>query len=244
MELKGKTALVTGGAIRVGKAIALALAERGADVAITYRSSEEEARETVEEIRARGVAGLAVRCDQRDPRRIPEAVREVEQGLAPPDVLINNAAIFRRTPFEQAALDDWDEHQEVNLRAPWLFARAVAPGMKSRGSGVILNMLDISVERPYRGYIPYTVSKAGLTTLTRMLAVELAPEIRVNGIAPGTVLWGEGIPEEQRQAVVDRTPLHRTGSPEDIAATALFLIEGPEYITGAIVPVDGGRRLA
>lgn len=243
MQLTGRTALVTGGAIRVGRAIALALAGRGADVGITYRSSAAEAEHTLAEIRALGVRAHGVRCDQRSPAEVAAAVREVEAALGAVDVLVNNAAVFRPTPFAEATLEDWDEHLETNLRGPWLFAQAVAPGMRARGEGVILNLLDIAVERPYPAYLPYVASKAGLEALTRGLARALAPQVRVNGIAPGTVAWPDDYPEEQKEATLTRTPLGRIGSPEDIAATALFLIEGSDFVTGVVVPVDGGRRV-
>lgn len=243
MQVKGSTALVTGGAVRVGKAIALALAERGANVAITYRSSEGPAQETAAELRAQGVQALAVRCDQRDPEQIRAAVREVEANLGPIDILINSASIFERTPFAEATLEDWDSHLEVNLRGPWLFSQAVGPGMQARGAGAIINMVDIAAERPFAGYLPYSVSKAGLVALTKGLARVLAPQVRVNGIAPGTVLWPEGYPEDQKAAYLEKTPLRRAGTPEDAATAALFLIEGSDFVTGVILPLDGGRSL-
>jgi len=245
MELNGRVALVTGGAKRIGREIALALAGRGARVGITYRSSAEEAAETVRELLELGGRGaaVAVQCDQRDPEQIHRAARFVEAELGPVDVLVNNAAIFNRTPFAEATLEDWDEHLEVNLRGPWLWAKALAPGMQARGAGVILNLVDIAAERPYPGYLPYTASKAGLVALTRGLARALAPQVRVNGIAPGIVLMPDDFPGEQTEALVKRTPLRREGSPTDVAATALYLIEGSDFITGAIVPVDGGLRL-
>lgn len=243
MQVKGSTALVTGGAVRVGKAIALALAERGANVAITYRNSEGPARETVAELLAHGVEALAVRCDQRDPEQIRAAVREVETTLGPIDILINSASIFERTPFAEATLEDWDSHLEVNLRGPWLFSQAVGPGMQARGAGAIINMVDIAAERPFAGYLPYSVSKAGLVALTKGLARVLAPQVRVNGIAPGTVLWPEEYPEDQKAAYLEKTPLRRAGTPEDAAAATLFLLEGSDFVTGVILPLDGGRSL-
>jgi NAD(P)-dependent dehydrogenase (short-subunit alcohol dehydrogenase family) len=243
MELEGRTALVTGGAIRVGKAIALALAERGANVGITYRSSAGDAAATLGLLRGQGVEAHAARCDQRDPYQVESAVLDVEQALGPIDVLVNSAAIFNRTPFADATLEDWDSHLEINLRGPWLFAKAVGPSMKSRGGGAIVNIVDIAADRPFPGYIPYSVSKAGLVALTRGLARALAPEVRVNAIAPGTVLWPDEYPEDQKDAILERTPLRRVGSPEDIARTVLFLVEGSDFITGAVVPVDGGARL-
>jgi len=243
MDLKGRTALVTGGAVRVGRAIALGLADRGAHVAVTYRSSEGPARETVAALQARGVRALAVRCDQRYPAQIRAAVEEIEAQLAPIDVLVNSASIFERTPFAEATLEDWDSHLEVNLRGPWLFAQAVGPGMQARGEGAIVNMVDIAAERPFAGYLPYSVSKAGLVALTKGLARVLAPQVRVNGIAPGAVLWPEDYPDDQKAAYLEKTPLRRAGTPEDAAAAVLFLIEGSDFVTGVILPLDGGRSL-
>jgi NAD(P)-dependent dehydrogenase (short-subunit alcohol dehydrogenase family) len=236
--------LVTGGAVRVGRAIALALADRGADVAITYRSSAGPAEETVADLRRRGVRATSIRCDQRDPEQIRAAVREAEATLGPIDVLVNSASMFERTPLPEVTLEDWDAHLEVNLRGPWLFAQAVGPAMQARGGGVIINLLDIAAERPFPTYLPYSVSKAGLAALTKGLARALAPEVRVNGIAPGAVLWPEDYPEEKKEAYLVRTPLARAGTAEDVAAAAVFLIEGSDYVTGAILPVDGGRSLA
>jgi NAD(P)-dependent dehydrogenase (short-subunit alcohol dehydrogenase family) len=243
MELKGRTALVTGGAVRVGRAIALALAARGAAVAITYLSSEEAARETAAEIAALGARALAVRCDQRDPAQVEAAVRQVEAELGPVDALVNSASIFRRTPFGEATLEDWDSHLEINLRGPWLFAQAVGPGMQARGEGAIVNLADIAAARPFTGYLPYSISKAGLVAMTRGLARLLAPEVRVNAVAPGAVLWPVGFPEEQKEAFLAKTPQRRAGRPEDAARAVVFLIE-EEFITGAVLPVDGGRGLA
>lgn len=243
MELKGRTALVTGGAVRVGRAIALALAERGARVGITYRNSEGPALATVHDLRARGVEAVAVRCDQRDPEQIRAAVRQVEAQLGPIDVLVNSASVFERTSFAEATLEDWDQHLEVNLRGPWLFAQAVGPGMQARGEGAIVNMVDIAAERPFVGYLPYSVSKAGLVALTKGLARVLAPQVRVNGIAPGAILWPDDYAEEQQAAYLEKTPLHRVGTPEDAAAAVLFFISGSDFVTGVILPLDGGRRL-
>lgn len=240
MSIEGQTALVTGGAIRVGRAIALRLAAAGARVGITYRSSADEAARTVDEIRRGGGEAHAVRCDQRDPPQVEAAVRELEAALGPVDILVNSAAIFERTPFAEATLEDWDAHLEVNLRGPWLFARAVGPGMQARGRGVIINMVDIAAERPFPAYLPYSVSKAGLVALTRGLARALAPQVRVNGIAPGAVLWPPDYPEEKKEAIIRKTPLGRAGTPEDIAEAVIYLVEGGPFVTGVILPVDGG----
>jgi len=243
MLVKGRVALVTGGAVRVGKAIALALAARGASVAITYRTSSHAADETVCELHAHDIAAMAVCCDQRIPDEVSAAARAVESGLGPVDILVNSAAIFERTTVEEATQEDWDSHLETNLRGPWLFAQAVAPAMKQRGQGAIVNLVDIAAERPFPSYLPYSVSKAGLVALTKGLAVALAPEVRVNGVAPGAVMWPPNYSDEQKHALIQKTPLQRAGCPEDIAATVLFLIEGSDFITGAILPVDGGRSI-
>ncbi len=227
--------------MRVGRAVCLALAGRGAHVGFTYLTSTAAAQETLARLRDLGVRAHAVRCDQRDPAQVEATVREIESALGPVDILVNNAAIFRRTPLETATLEDWDAHLEVNLRGPWLFVRAVAPGMRARGGGVIVNLTDIAADRPFPAYLPYSVSKAGLAALTRGLARALAPEVRVNAVAPGAVLWPDEFPEEQKQAFLAKTPLGRAGDPSDVAAAVLFLIEGSDFITGAVLPVDGGR---
>lgn len=241
--LVGRTALVTGGAHRVGRAIALALASRGANVAITYRGSVDEAGATVRELEKHCGRGLAIRCDQRCPDQIVLALGEIEAALGPVAILVNNASVFRRTPLEEASLEDWDEHLDVNLRGPWLFAQTLGPAMKARGHGVILNMLDVAADSPMAGYLPYSVSKAGLKALTLGLAKALGPEVRVNGIAPGVVMWPDALPEDQKQALLRRTPLRRAGTPEDVAEAALYLIERAPFSTGVILPVDGGLSL-
>lgn len=243
MELRGKTALVTGGAARVGRAIALAFADRGANVAITYLSSEEAAQETVAALQAHGVKAAAVPCDQGEPEQITAALAAVQEKLGPIDILVNNASRFDRTPVEEVTLEQWEAMQAVNLRGPWLFMQVLGPAMQTRGEGVILNMLDISVERPYVDHLPYCAAKAGLAVLTKGMARALAPQVRVCGIAPGAVEWPDDYPEAARQAYLRRTPLGRVGSAEDAAATAVFLVEGSDYLTGITIPVDGGRSL-
>lgn len=243
MEIAGKVALVTGGGVRVGRAIALALAERGADVAITYHTSAAGAAATAEAIAAHGRRSLAVACDQRDADRVAAAVAQIERELGPIDILVNNAAIFRRTPFPDLSEADWDDHLDTNLKGPFLFARAVAPGMRARGFGKIVQIADVCAFRPWSAYIPYCVSKAGIVALTQSLARALAPEVQVNAIAPGTVLWPEAVEETARARLLQRIPLGRVGDPDDVARTVLFLIEAGDYITGAVIPVDGGRLL-
>ncbi len=220
-----------------------AAAARGARVAFTYRNSGGPAAALAADLTQQGTTVRAVRCDQRDPEAIRAAVSEVETALGPVDVLVNSAAMFERTPFAEATLEDWDAHLETNLRGPWLLSQAVGPGMRARGCGAIVNLVDIAAERPYPAYLPYCASKAGLVALTRGLARVLAPEVRVNGIAIGTVLWPEDYPDAAKAATLSRTPLRRTGTPGDVAEAVVYLVERAEFVTGAILPLDGGRSL-
>lgn len=242
MELKGKVALVTGGARRVGRAISWELASHGALVVVHYRTSRAEAEELVAEIRARG--GFA-RAEQADLTRLDDVqrlVRTVEVEVGYVDVLVNNASIFHETPLATLSDDDWDGMIAANLTAPFRLARRVAPTMRNRGAGKIVNLLDVHAERFLPGHLAYCVSKAGLAMLTRGLAVELAPTVQVCGVAPGAVLWPEDQPEEERAAIRRAIPLGREGAPEDVAAAVRFLIE-QDYLTGEVVRVDGGRSV-
>lgn len=244
MDLKGKTALVTGGAVRVGKATALALAARGADVAITYRRSEEEARQTVRQIESLGVRGLALRADVSRPAEVDAMVREVLSAFGSVAVLVNNAAIFYKTPLETIREEDWDNFMNTNLKGTFLCSQAVGMVMLKNRRGKIVNIGDWSGIRPYKNYIPYCVSKAGVIALTKALAKTLAPDVQVNCVAPGPVLEPEDLSPEEKEEVIKGTPLKRWGAPEDIARTVVFLVEGTDFATGAIVPIDGGRLIA
>jgi NAD(P)-dependent dehydrogenase (short-subunit alcohol dehydrogenase family) len=244
MDLNGRVALVTGGAKRVGRVIAWALAQRGAQVAITYQRSQRDADAFVKEMETAGRKALAVRAEATRAAEVTAAVDRVVKQFGRIDILINNAAIFSRTPW--AALDEaaWDQAIDVNLKGPFLFAKAAGDRMKAQGSGKIVNIADWAGERPYRHYLPYCVSKAGVVALTKGLALELAPHVQVNAVAPGPVLLPEGMSEEERANVIAATPLRRIGSPEDVANAVLFLLEGSDFITGAVLPVDGGRLIA
>ena len=242
MELQGKTALVTGGAARVGKTTALALAGRGANVAITYLTSEEKAQTTIREIESLGVRGLAVRCDISQPSEVHAMVQEVLSTLGSISILVNNAAIFYRTPFEKLTEEDWDLFLDVNLKGPFLLCRKVGEIMRRQGRGKIINLADIAGAKVWAEYIPYSVSKAGLIALTKGLAKALAPAVQVNAIAPGAVLLPDGTTPDERERAIRRIPLDRLGSPEDIARAAVYLIEN-DFITGEILTVDGGQHL-
>ena len=241
MKAAGKVALVTGAGRRLGKAIALALARQGAHVAAHYYKSESEARQTVEEIRALGVQACAVQADQAREGEVGRAAAEAAAALGPIDILVNSAAIFERGPFLEAEAESWDRHMNVNLRGPYPFARAVAPEMRRRGAGKIVNLADVAAERPWPAYLAYSVSKAGVVALTRALARALAPQVQVNAVAPGIILPPESWDDSEVKAALERVPMKRPGAAEEIASTVLFLIEGPDYITGAVIAVDGGR---
>lgn len=244
MELKGKVALVTGGAKRVGRAISLALARRGANVAITYQRSKAEATQTVQDIERTGSKACAVAGEVSQAGDVERMVAEVLRTFGRIDVLVNNAAVFFKTPFDTVSEQDWDLTIDTNLKGTFLFAKYVGTLMLRQGAGKIINIGDWSGIRPYKDYLPYCVSKAGVIALTKGLARTLAPMVQVNCVAPGPILLPEDMPEEERQQVIAGTPLKRVGSPEDIARTVVFLVEGSDFITGAILPVDGGRLVA
>jgi pteridine reductase len=244
MQAAGKVAIVTGAARRVGKAIALALAGRGAHVAITYRRSESEAHQTVREIEARGVRGMAVRADITRSAEVNAMVDRVLAGFGRIDILVNNASNYYKTPFATLTEAQWDDLVDTNLKGTFLVAKRVGDEMLKAGSGKIINLADWAGFRPYDDYLPYCVAKAGVIALTKALAKALAPHIQVNAIAPGPVALPEDFDAGVRQAVIRATPLKRLGSPEDVAQTVLFLVEGSDFITGATLVVDGGRLIA
>jgi NAD(P)-dependent dehydrogenase (short-subunit alcohol dehydrogenase family) len=245
MNLENSVCLVTGAARRVGRAISLEFARRGARVAVHYRSSREDAFATAEECArlSGGREALTVAADQTDPEAIERAVVEVLDRTGRIDILVNSASIFHSTPFLKMTREQWDAMLDTNLRGPAWFCRAVAPGMIERGEGVIINIADVCGERPWPRYIPYCAAKAALINLTRGLAMELAPAVRVNAIGPGTVLLPDGASESLQRRAERASLLGRMGAPEDIAKACVFLVEGSDYITGAFLPVDGGKSL-
>ncbi|MBI3332779.1 MAG: SDR family oxidoreductase [Candidatus Omnitrophica bacterium] len=244
MRLKGKVALVTGGAKRVGRVIALGLASQGCRVAITYRTSQAEASETVRQIRRKRVGGFPIQVDQRDGPAVRRAVRQVLSRFHRIDILINSASSFYPTPLGEATDADWQDLLSTNLAGPWYFAQAVAPIMRRQRSGKIVNIVDTAAFRPWTNYLPYCAAKGGLVTLTWGLARALAPHVQVNAIAPGPILFPPGISAREKEQAIRRTLLKRAGSPEDILQAVLFFLQGSDYVTGAVLPVDGGRLLA
>ncbi len=245
MNLKGKTALVTGAAKRVGREIALGLARHGANVIVHYNSSASDARSTVADIKALGVDAVAVKADQSNARQVKAAVSKALQHFRTIDVLVTSAAVFRKTPFDTLTEADWDFHIDANLKGPFLFALEVGRHMKRRGiAGKIITFADWAAIRPYADYLPYCVSKAGIICLTKSLAKALGPKVQVNAIAPGPILLPPDFTEAEKRAVIDATVVKRIGSPKDIVNSVLFLIEGSDFITGHTLLVDGGRLIA
>jgi len=244
MKLRGRKAVVTGAARRIGRAIALDLARRGADLVVHYRTSGEAAASLVREAREIGVTAVAVEADLAAREGVDHLVQEALAAFGRVDILVNNAAVYRPTPFESLGEADWDEHLAVNLKAPFLLSLAIGRGMRRQGEGKIVHVADWAAERPYPGFLPYCVSKAGLIGLVRSLALELAPNVQVNAVSPGPILNPAGFTREQIEAIPGSSPLGRLGTPEEVAAAVTFLVGGPDSITGAVLPVDGGRGIA
>jgi pteridine reductase len=242
VDIEGKVALVTGAARRVGRSIALALAERGAELVVHYRTSEREAQEVLALAKKLGGKPAAVRADLAVSTEIGAMVESAMRAFGRIDILVNSAAIFYRTPFRALTEPDWDRFLSVNLKAPFLLCRHVGEIMCRQGHGKIVNVADIAGSKVWADFIPYSVSKAGLLALTTGLAKALAPAVQVNAIAPGTVLLPDGSAPDEQARAVERVPLGRLGAPEDIARAAVYLVES-DFVTGEVLTVDGGQRL-
>ena len=243
--LSGKVALVTGGAKRVGAAIARRLHSEGANLMLHYRGSEREAKALREELNAARANSVAlVQADLLDVQGLAEIVRNTVNRFERLDALINNASAFFPTPVGEMTPANWESLIGANLRAPLFLSQAAASHLKKAG-GTIVNITDIHAERPLKGYVIYSIAKTGLVGLTRSLARELAPEVRVNGVAPGAIVWPEdgSWDDLTRQRIVSHTLLRRTGDPDDIARAVYYLIAEAPYVTGQIIAVDGGRSI-
>jgi pteridine reductase len=238
--LLNRVAVVTGSAKRLGRAIALRLAREGADVVIHFRSSEAEGRQAVAEVEKLGRHAIALRADLTNVSEIQRLFRQIGDQFGQLDILVNSAANFLHTEFASTTEDTWDQSLNTNLKAPFFCAQAAAP-LLERAHGVIINLADIGGFLGWPGYIPHCVSKAGVIMLTRSLAKELAPKIRVNAIAPGTITMA-GDPSEWRADYVRRAPLQRTGTPDDVADAVMYLIQA-SFVTGHVLVLDGGRTL-
>lgn len=238
-------ALVTGGARRVGATIARTLHAAGYDLALHYRHSADEAAELLRELeRARAGSTLAVQADLAAVERLPALVEQVLARFGQLDALVNNASAFFPTPVGSATVAQWDELFASNARAPFFLAQAAWPALRE-SRGAIVNLVDIYAERALADHPIYVMAKAALAAMTRTLAQDMAPEVRVNGVAPGAVLWpSEGKDYDDRAAMLSRTPLQRAGAPEDVASAVLWLLRDAPFVTGQIIRVDGGRTLA
>jgi NAD(P)-dependent dehydrogenase (short-subunit alcohol dehydrogenase family) len=239
-SLKGKTALVTGAAKRIGRSLALALAEEGATVAITYRSSEAEAQSTVGTIRDLGGRAMTVYCDLANPGCLRSTVDATIEELGRIDVLVNNAGMFETLPLESITVQQWDAMLNTNTRGPFLMAQAAHAELKRR-QGRIVNIGSLGGLHPWATHGHYCVSKAAVHMLTQTMAKAWAPDITVNCVAPGMIVNGEVDPSYEH--FVEKTPMRRNGTPEDVAAAVLFFATGPRFITGQVLSVDGGLGL-
>jgi 3-oxoacyl-[acyl-carrier protein] reductase/pteridine reductase len=239
-ELKGKAALVTGAAKRIGRALALTLAKHGADVAITYRHSEAEAQTTVEAISKFGVRASAVQCDVADPQSVRAGVDAAIEELGRLDLLVNNAGTFDTLPLESISAAQWDTMLNTNTRGPFLVAQAAHAELKQR-EGRIVNIGSLGGLHPWATHAHYCVSKAALHMLTQTMAKAWAPQISVNCVAPGMIVNGDVDPGYEH--FIEKTPMGRNGTPADVAAAMLFFVTGPRFITGQVLSVDGGLGL-
>ena len=239
MSLIGKTVLITGGARRVGHALALAVAGAGADIVLHYNHSELEAKKLGDEITGLGRQVRLLKADLENPKQIQELIDQAhsQAGLF---ALVNNASLFESNSWDTTDLESWNRHLTVNLTAPFLLSQAFARALGPQAEGRIVNLLDWRALRPGADHLPYTVSKAGLAALTQSLAIALAPRITVNGLALGAILAPEaGVPEK----LLDHVPAGRLGTLDEVGQALVFLLSGPAYITGEILHVDGGRHL-
>ncbi|HET7261707.1 MAG TPA: pteridine reductase [Casimicrobiaceae bacterium] len=244
--MEGTVVLITGGAKRVGATICRRLHRAGASVMLHFRSSAGEARllqAELNHVRPKSVA--LIQADLLDVAKLPSLVEQTVQRFGRLDALVNNASTFYQTTIGEIGIDDWNNLIGTNLQAPLFLAQAAAPALK-KSQGSIVNITDIHAERPLKSYVVYSVAKAGLVGLTRSLARELAPDVRVNAVAPGPILWPdeEVFDELARQRIISHTPLRREGSPDDIAKAVHYLLADAPYVTGETINVDGGRHIA
>lgn len=242
MHVENSVVLITGAAMRVGRTIALELAKKGAIIVFSYYLDDEPWQATMAEIKALGSECLAIQTEIRSAAEVNMLVEKTIDRFGRVDVLINNASVWLKSPVLEITEEEWDLSLDVNLKGPFLTSQAVASHMLAQGQGLIVNITDLSAFQTWPGYAHHASSKAGLVALTKSLAVELAPNIRVNAIAPGTVLLPENATPEKIQWAEEKSLLKQVGEPEDVANLVAFLIEN-EFTTGAVYFVDGGRSL-
>jgi len=243
-NLNGKWALITGAGKRLGECTARTLHQHGANIAIHYRGSEQPAQELADSLNGlREGSAFTVQADLLDNDALNSLVEKVVAHTGQLDILVNNASSFYPTPLGTVTEDQWTDLIGSNLKAPLFLSQAALPYLR-KDNGVIINIVDIHSQRPLKEHTVYGPAKAALAMLTKTLAKDLAPEVRVNGVSPGAILWpDEGMPEKVAQSIVSQVPMKRVGDPTDIARTVLFLIKDAPYITGQIIAVDGGRSI-
>ncbi|MEZ4659598.1 MAG: SDR family oxidoreductase [Caldilineaceae bacterium] len=244
MNPKGKVALITGGAHRVGKAITMMLAEAGAHVVINYNSSAEAANQTAFEAEARDVQALAVQCDVSDYDAVQRMTGAILERFGGVDIIVNAASLFGRFRFptdKPEHIELWQQVTRISIDGPFYVCNSLAPSMLARGGGAIVNIVDLSIWTPWPNFTAHAVGKSGLMALTRQLALELAPTVRVNAVAPGPVLPPDDYGEKKLQQKANATLLDRWGSADDVARAVKYLIEA-DYVTGDVMTVDGGER--
>lgn len=244
VKLDGCVALITSAAHRIGASIARQLHHAGMRLVLHYRSSEQAATSLQRELEALRPDSVTIQqADLLDPDALSGLVESAHQAWGRLDALINNASTFYPTPLDSVTQEQWKDLMGTNLRAPFFLAQAAAPKLRQH-HGAIVNIVDIHADRPLPQHSAYNIAKAGLVMLTKTVAVELGPEVRVNAVAPGAILWPErGLDEAQRRQIVDKTLLKRQGSPRDIARTVLFLLRDASYMSGQVLTVDGGRSV-
>ncbi len=241
MNPKGKTALITGGAHRVGKAITMALAQAGANVVVNYNTSPKAAEDTVAEAKALGIGALAVQANVSDPHQVEAMVDAARDKFGSIDILVNNASLWRETPFPTDNLDDWHLVTGILINGSFYCANAVAPMMLEKGEGAIVNIVDLSAWEPWPNFIGHSMGKSALLAMSRQLALELAPAVQVNAVAPGPVMPPSDFDEEKIARTAHKTLLDRWGTAEDVAEAVLYFVKA-NYVTGEVIAVDGGQR--
>jgi len=237
-----RVALVTGAGVRLGRAIALERAAAGCDIAVHYRASRDEAEQTAAEIRLLGVDAVAIRAELARPAECERLVARVREKLGRLDILVGSAANFVHLPFADTDAATWDEAMDVNARANFLLGRAAGPELRRRRGRVVL-ISDLAARATWKGYAAHSISKAALEAVIRVLARQLAPEVSVNGVAPGTILAPASMPKATFRKIVAEIPMGRAGTPEEVAAAVGFFCDGPGFVTGQILAIDGGRSL-
>ena len=243
MDLNGKVALVTGGAKRLGRTIVHALAERGCQLVVHYHTSQADAEETLNELHTSGHEAIVLQADITKEADVENMIKQAVERFGRIDVLVNNAAVFYRTPIDTVTFDDWEQIINVNLTGTFLCAHKIGLRMREWGWGHIINMADVAGQRPWADYIPYSVSKACVLTFSQGLAMELAPKVMVNAVVPGPMLFQDYTPKKVQQREIEKTLVKHAGTPEEVAKLVVFVAES-DFSTGSVFSVDGGRSLA